>query len=255
MSREQKDRLLFNGIANNYSKKDLILSSSLAREAQLNFALARYLENNQSLGTIVDIGCGIGAPARYLSGCYDHYIGIDQSVALIDCAKNFYRDFTNTSFYAENIKATKIESNVADFILSIGALHHMSELDKVFEKLVNIAKPDAIMIIIEPQSGNPVINLMRWIRGWVDKEYSREQISFSETNLKKLLDRHCLTDIKFTYQGYLSTPFAQVIVSSNIAIVTLSKWAIKLDQLLQSHLKGKLRKMSFNIIVTAKFPR
>jgi len=123
------------------------------------------------------------------------------------------------------------------------------------ENLVKIAKPDADFVVIEPQNANPIIQSMRWLRGKIDKGYSEEQIFFSEEELTSLFSRHGLTDLKISYQGYLSTPFAQVVIPPQFITLPLSRLSIRIDEWLQNHLKWGLEKLSFNIIITGKFKK
>lgn len=253
MTREHEDRLLFDRIAAKYAHKDVAVSSALARKDQLLTAMRQAADGSARWGTIVDVGCGVGAPAHYLQGHYQEYIGIDQSAEMIEAAKIFNRDMPQARFLADNVKETHVPPHSADVILSIGALHHMTELDKVMESLVSIAKPGAKFVVIEPQNGNPLIQFMRGVRGLVDKAYSREQIFFSEAELVDLFTRHGITQLKITYQGYFSTPFAQVIASSNVLLVALSRLSVRMDNWLHIHLRGPLQKLSFDIIITGVF--
>ena len=254
MTRENRDQLLFDAIATQYARKDIALSSALARKNQLATAMRLIPQENGQWGTIVDVGCGIGAPAKYLHGQYQRYIGIDQSPEMIEAAIVFNRDHPQATFLADNIKETQLPRNTADVILSVGALHHMSDLDKVMESLAAIAKPGAALVVIEPQNANPLIQMMRWIRGLIDKGYSREQVFFSEAELADLFNRHGISHMQIRYEGYVTTPFAQVIASSNAVLAAFSKLAIQVDNWLQNHLRGPLQRLSFNIIITGLFP-
>ncbi|MBI5936189.1 MAG: class I SAM-dependent methyltransferase [Chloroflexi bacterium] len=254
MTREHEDRLLFDRIAQKYARKDVAISSALARKDQLLTAMRQAEGEAAAWGTIVDVGCGVGAPAQYLQGRYQKYIGIDQSSEMIEAAKIYNREMTDASFFADNVKETQLPSHSADAILSIGALHHMTELDKVMHSIVSIAKPNAKFVVIEPQNGNLLIQFMRWVRGLIDKGYSREQTFFAEYELVDLFTRHSITQLKISYQGYFSTPFAQVIASNNKLLIALSRLSIRMDNWLQSHLRGPLQKLSFDIIITGVFP-
>lgn len=254
MSREQEDRLLFDRIAQKYARKDVASSSALARKDQLLTAMRQAADSSVPWGVIVDVGCGVGAPAQYLQGTYQKYIGIDQSPEMIDAAKIFNCEIAQAEFFADNVKESQLPPRSADAILSIGALHHMTELDKVMKSLIAIARPGAKFVVIEPQNGNPFIQLMRWLRGLIDKSYSREQVFFAESELVDLFTRHGITGLKISYQGYFSTPFAQVIASSNPLLVSLSRLSIRIDNWLQTHLGGPLQKLSFDIIITGAFP-
>jgi SAM-dependent methyltransferase len=255
VTREQADRALFDRIASRYARKDSIASSSLARKSQLLFAVRPVLDELPNLGTVVDIGCGVGASARYLAGHYERYIGIDQSEEMIRAAIAFNRGNPRVEFIAENAKSRDLPQNVADVILSDGALHHITGLEDVMDSLVRIAKPGAFLVVREPQNGNPFLQAMRWIRGIMDPSYSREQIFFSEGDLRDLFVSHGIMDLAVEFQGFLATPFAQVVMYPQALIVLLSRAAIQVDSWLNAHLPGPLRKLGFNIVLVGRFSR
>ncbi len=129
MTIERADRDLFDRIAGRYARKDCVVSSSLARKSQLLSAIKPVLDELPVLGTIVEIGCGAGASAKYLAGRYERYIGIDQSEEMIKLARVLNQGNASAEFIAESVKSKNLPQNVADVILSIGALHHMTQLD------------------------------------------------------------------------------------------------------------------------------
>jgi SAM-dependent methyltransferase len=251
--REQADQALFDDIAARYARKDAVPSSALARQAQLLSAIKPLLDRSLNLGTVVDIGCGIGAAANYLRGHYERYIGIDQSPEMIARAKVFNRHCHQAEFLAENVKSRALLTDVADLVISIGALHHMTDLDGVMHALIGIAKPGAHLVVIEPQNGNPLIQMMRWIRGIVDTSYSTEQIFFSETDLRALFTDHNLGNLVVDFQGFFTPPFAQVVMQPQTLTVPLCRAAIRADAWLHRHLPRWLGRLSFNIVATGQF--
>ena len=255
MTVEQADRDLFDRIASHYARKDSVVSSSLARKSQLLFAIKPVLDELPTLGTIVEIGCGVGASAKYLAGHYERYIGIDQSKEMIKAARVFGQDNSRVEFIVASAKSKNLPQNIADVILSVGALHHMTQLDEAVESLVKIAKPGAFLVAREPQNGNPFVQMMRWMRGKVDSSYSRNQVFFSQQGLRDLFAKYGITDISVEFQGFLTPPFAEVVMYPQILIASLSRAAIKIDSWLNMHLPGFLRKLSFNIVVIGRFTK
>ncbi len=231
-------------------QKDIVQSSALARKSQLLAAMQPVLAKRENVGTIVDVGCGIGAPGLFLNGRYTHYIGLDQSVEMIAAGKQFNQTVPNVTLIINNVKESSVPDNSADLILVIGALHHMTGLDDVMQSMMRMAKPGADFVVIEPQNGNPLIQLMRWVRAKIDAGYSEEQIFFSEQELVELFQRHGLQNIDIAYHGFLATPFAQVIINPQFISVPLSRFAIWVDHWLNHQLRGPLRKLSFNIVLT-----
>ena len=253
MNREIKDQALFDAIAAKYAQKDITPSSSIARKGQLLAAVNPLLSQSSQLGTVIDIGCGVGAPAQYLDGLYQRYIGIDQSEEMIRAATIFHQTRGDTEFLSTNIKTVPLADSIADVILSVGALHHMSDLDAVMSSLVRLAKPGAVLVVIEPQNGNPAIQGMRWLRTKIDPTYSEDQMFFSESQLRNLFTRYGITNLHSTFQGFFVPPFAEVILPPQVLTRYLSHLAIKTDAWLQTYLHHLLKRLSFNIIFTGTF--
>ncbi len=253
IDRERRDQQLFNQIAAAYARKDVTASSVIARQYRVECAVSPILQTRQDLGVVVDLGCGVGAPAKYLHGRYQQYIGIDQSAELIAVAEQFTQELTQVQFKAANAKATHLPDHCADVILSIGALHHMTELEAVIQELTRIARPGAYLAVIEPQNGNPLIQGMRWLRARLDGSYSEEQIYFAAPDLVSLFRQQGLTDLQVRYVGYASTPFAQVILNPQTLTVPLSRSAVHIDRWLTAHLPAGLRRLSFDVAVHGRF--
>jgi len=251
---EESDRALFNTIAASYARKDIVRSCSLARRYQLLFAVEPVLRCLGVIDTIVDVGCGVAAPAQYLKGHYRRYMGIDQSEKLIAIARVFNKGNDRAEFAAGNIRSMNLQKAIGDVVLVVGALHHMIGLDNVMESLIQLSKPGGFLVVVEPQDGNPVIQSLRFLRGIVDPSYSREQHFFSRQELVTLLARHGLCDVETVYQGYLSTPFAQVVFPWQGLATPLSKVAIFMDKGFQRYLPKLVRRLSWNIVVRARFP-
>jgi SAM-dependent methyltransferase len=254
LAQEQRDRALFNRIAGRYARKDIVQSSALARRNQLQMALQPILAQTKSLGVIVDVGCGVGAPAKYLAGRYDRYIGIDHSAELVKAATLVHDGNPNVEFIAADIQDVNLPPHTADLILSDGGLHHMPDLDAVMTRLRQIAKPGAWFVAREPQNGNPFIQAMRWLRGRLDGDYSTEQQFFSESQVRELCRRHGLQQVDVSLQGFFIPPFAQIILNPQAIAVPLSRLANRLDNTLNTYLPRPLRRLSFNLVVIGRFP-
>ena len=82
-AREDRDRALFDDIAEQYAKKDTVEATRAPRRYQLEFALAPVWSQIPPNPTIVEVACGFGASAQYLAGRYGQYIGIDYSKQII----------------------------------------------------------------------------------------------------------------------------------------------------------------------------
>ncbi|MCF6290514.1 MAG: class I SAM-dependent methyltransferase [Desulfobacterales bacterium] len=253
LSREEQDRALYNSIAALYCRKDVVPSSALARKDKLFFALAPVLNLGRSLGVLVEIGCGVGATATYLQGRYDRYIGIDQSEELIIKARLLNSGIPHTEFIAANIKEQDLEPGCADLIFAGGVFHHMTELDRVMDSLRRLARPGAFLVVIEPQNSNPALGFARFVRGLLDPSYSRDQVFFSPAFLRDLFARHGMVNVAVDFHGYFSTPFAEVIMQPQFLFKPLAERAVAVDHRLARSLPPRLRRMSFNVVVSGRF--
>ena len=93
-----------------------------------------------------------------------------------------------------------------------GALHHMTEISKIFSILKRKIDKGTIFIAREPQNANKLFQVARKIRMKIDKSYSSNQIFFSEQQLKDILNKSGMKNIKFCYSGFITPIIAQVIM-------------------------------------------
>lgn len=251
---EERDRAHFDRIAEQYGRKDVIPSCRAAREYQVRRCLADVSPPGGRIGTIVEVGCGIGRAAKYLKGSYDRYVGIDQSERLIEAARVFNAD-CDAEFIAENVKSSDLPRGIGDLVILIGALHHMTEMDAVMEALRRLARPGAWFVALEPNRGNPLIMGMRRVRQRVDSSYSEDQRYFSRRELTDLLARHGLCDVHVDYQGYLTPPFAEVPLRPQFLFAPAARLAAAADGVLDARLPRPFRFLSWNLLARARFPQ
>lgn len=254
MSREARDQAIYDDFAAHHIRKDVLPASAIARRSQLFSALGPELMQAATLGTVLEIGCGVGAPARYLDGRYQQYIGLDHSAQMVRAARDFNGGNERATFIAANARQMPLLPQTADLILSIGAIHHMPELDALMQHLCTIAKPGATLIAREPQRANPLIQGMRWLRARMEDSYSEEQTFFAEAELVDLFERNGLTITAVEYQGFLTPPFAQVVMNPQNITAPLSRAADQADNWLHGHLWPPLKTLSFNLAIRATFP-
>ena len=80
LKRKSKNKIknFFNKIADEYAKKDLIESTSIARKAITIRAIEKILAKKKFGYSFLDVGCGAGTQAfHHLEGLYTKYIGVD----------------------------------------------------------------------------------------------------------------------------------------------------------------------------------
>ncbi len=242
---ENNEIVFFNQIASEYIKKDISLTSKYARKFQLYSLINLYFfyMKKDKLNYIIELGCGSGASSKYLNGKYDHYSGFDYSEAFVEFAKNNYEN-KNTHFDCCNIKDIFVENNSVEFVFGIGVLHHVSEIDEILQAIKKIGNSSTLFGFIEPQASNPFIQFLRIIRKKVDKNYSKEQVSFTKKRIEELFNYHGFEIKKIIYTGYLSTPFAQVIFKPDWFFLPIVKLVVFIDKMIQNYLNNFL---SWNI--------
>lgn len=246
MINEKKDKELFNEIAYQYTRKDIYPVSRYARKFQLESLIE--LTGRDYFNGILELGCGPGYSCVYLKNRYNHFTGIDYSEKFIEIANQL--NLNNTTFLKGNIKNfSNLKIDEYDLILGIGILHHVDDIEKVLNNIKIVCNKNTILAFIEPYSGNPIIQILRKIRKRIDKQYSDEQIFFKKKDIIKLFNENGFSIDKIAYQGYISTPFAQVILKPIILFYPICKFAVCIDKIIQKYLNIPI---SWNIIWTSR---
>lgn len=240
-----KDRDLFDLIAAKYAKKDFYPASRRARKMRL-FQTLRYCRNATDLD-ILEIGCGAGFAAEYLSGTYRSYTGIDYSQELIQYALSRHTR-PNVTFHARDFYRF-FPTQSYDSIFMIGVLHHMTDIPAAVNKCYSLLKPGGCLVVNEPQSANVLFHALRKIRTKIDRSYSDEQEELTEVQLMSLFRQAGLTHVCSLQQGFFSTPFAEVVIPPQVLSNLMSHLACSLDAILEDFPYGFLKKISWNIIV------
>jgi len=252
-AQQSKDHELFDRIAQDYVKKDVVQSTAIVRKHRLITCMDFLPDKKKNLGTIIEIGCGVGAPSWHLEGYYDRYIGIDYSEELIKQAK-----LQKTSDRVTFIVADVLNLNMnlkGNLIFADGVLHHIPDLDTLMKSLKGVAMPGAYFVAREPHRMNPVVQFLRWIRKKVDASYSKEQRFFKPSELVDLLKRNNFEDISYKFIGFFSTPLGEVVLKPQWFFLRVSKLAILVDSLFDKILPNFLKFISWDVVVRAKFPQ
>jgi SAM-dependent methyltransferase len=252
-SAQSKNLELFNKVASDYAKKDIVPSTALVRKHRLITCLDSLPSTKKSFGTILEIGCGVGAPSWHLEGYYDRYVGVDYSEKLIEQAELQKRN-DKVTFIVADLLNLNIDLK-ADLIFADGVLHHITDLDILMKSLKSVVMPGAYFVAREPHRTNPIVRFLRWIRKKVDASYSEEQHFFKPSELVDLLKRNDFEDISCKFIGFFSTPFGEVILKPHWLFLRISKLMVLIDSFLEAILPHFLKSMSWDVVVRAKFPQ
>lgn len=245
---EKKDRELFDGIVDQYCRKDLVASSRIPRQYRLLRTLS--VIPWRSGFKVLEVGCGCGYSADYLSGVYAEYTGVDYAKRLIEYARKF-NSRENVRFEAVNINDFDPYERM-DVVFMIGVLHHADEYEKCFERILGMVKPGGWLIVNEAQSGNFLVQFARKIRTFLDTGYSRDQRPFSYKQLKELFEKHGLENVTIVPQGILSAPLAEVVLKPVFIFKVIALVLVFLDKCLENAFGAALRHASWNLIAAGR---
>ena len=245
--RESDDKKLFDDIAANYVKKDLTTYCRVARKLRLVQSLKGI---QQPIKKILEVGCGAGFSVDYLKGKFINYTGLDYSENLIKYAIK-HNSATGVKFECLNINDFNTELKF-DVVLMIGVLHHMPKPENVIKSLSRILAPDGIIVVNEPQAGNPLIGLLRKIRKKIDDNYSTDQVEFTKDEIYSMFEK-CGYEVKTFSQGVLSTPLAESRILPGFIGIPLAWVTVILDPLLEKILSIlSIKKLTWNVVVHAR---
>jgi ubiquinone/menaquinone biosynthesis C-methylase UbiE len=209
--REAAERLHYNTHAAAKAGRDLVDSCRIARQYRVREMIEPLLpEGGGSLGTVIDLGCGIGAGALYLGGTFDRYIGYDLSEEMIAIGHEFTRDIPNVELHVANAKDFTLPGEVADVVFIWGSLHHMPEAEVAVKNLYRMLKPGGRVVAQEPRRGNPLFAAVRSIRMKVDDTYSENQEFYTKDDLRRMFTEAGFEEVETKSHGYLIPPLSLV---------------------------------------------
>ena len=122
----------------------------MTRQRQIwnhNYAYHRWISKNVgNRKHILDVGCGNGVLARYLSTAENHVLGIDPSaVSIQNAIKN--NEKSNVSFLQTTFEDFQADGNRFDAIIFVASMHHMNMEDAI-EKAKKLLQRNGILIIV-----------------------------------------------------------------------------------------------------------
>ncbi len=241
----ERDRALFDRIAEGYARKDMVAASRVARKER-TLATLRLLPAS-SHTRILEVGCGAGFASEYLSGQYGAYVGIDPSEELIRIARKHHGAPT-ARFVALDAMAFH-DRRGFDLIFAVGVLHHIPDWETVVRHLSQLLTPGGWLAVNEPQPSNLLVRTARRVRRRVDRSYSGDQKELSATEIADAFRVAGLRSIRCAGQGILSTPFAEVLLRPRRVAHVASCGATSFDRWLERRWPGAARGLAWNIVV------
>jgi SAM-dependent methyltransferase len=115
-------------------------------------------------GNFLEFGCFSGSPSTFLlAENAGAYVGVELSPSAV---KSLNDKFTARGLAHKAVAEavdflTLKEDRKFDLFYAHGVLHHFENPEPLFEKLAALAKPDAMLLFVEPCAVNPVYRFLR----------------------------------------------------------------------------------------------
>jgi len=249
-AREARDREHFDAIAGSLAAKDLAPSSRSARRRRVEQTIAAVPV--ESYDRVLEVGCGAGFASRALRARCRQYIGIDHSRRLIEVAVDKNAD-DGVRFEESSIDDFEPRSRF-DLVFLIGVLHHLEDPARSMATMATWLLPGGYLVANEPQPANPLIRAARRVRSRFDLSFSSEQEEISASGLRGLFAGAGLESVTITPQGFLSTPFAELVLRPFAVMAPLARMACVADGLLEKLPFSWLAGLSWNLIGCGRAP-
>jgi ubiquinone/menaquinone biosynthesis C-methylase UbiE len=99
---------------------------------------------------VLEVGCGIGVLSSYLSEKYEWEVtGIDLDPEQIERAQNEHRESKYLKFIEADTTKLSFGSSEFDLVLSVDALHHISNRNKAFDEISRVLKPNGFYVLVD----------------------------------------------------------------------------------------------------------
>ncbi|MDC2998498.1 class I SAM-dependent methyltransferase [Candidatus Pelagibacter sp.] len=103
------------------------------------------IDKSKSVG--IDIGCGSGRWAYFISEKTSKLILLDASSSALEVAKKNLEKKDNVSFLNQSVGEIKITDNSIDFAYSLGVLHHIPDISNGLREINRIIKPGSPLLL------------------------------------------------------------------------------------------------------------
>ncbi|MEW5939664.1 MAG: class I SAM-dependent methyltransferase [Chloroflexota bacterium] len=96
----------------------------------------------------LEVGCGLGDFARFISRRADHVLALDLSPEMIRVARERSMDYSNIEYVIADATEYDLPPNKFDFVSSFMTLHHMP-IEAIYEKVASTVKPGGTLIVFD----------------------------------------------------------------------------------------------------------
>ncbi len=181
---------------NPYQYEDLLVRSNDLYANTKYQILHRHLKGKKGLH-ILNAGCGSGELSLQLAAAGHRVLGIDPAPDYIDLARrNAERiGVANCSFLVSAIEDFHADE-AFDCVVATNVLEHIEDDSTAFEKLVQLVKPDGLILITVPAG--------QWLFGYHDVELGHYR-RYSRSRLRRLVSGWCRVEA-LRYFGFSLIP-------------------------------------------------
>jgi ubiquinone/menaquinone biosynthesis C-methylase UbiE len=152
--KKQVQRDYYNATAAKYDAWHTETESAKIVDAWNFVNLKKFLKNNK-VNKSLDVACGTGRLTNSLLQVSEEVYGIDLSEEVLNIAKQKY---PQVNFTLGEVVNLPYQDNFFDLVVINGSLHHFFAMNKTFQEIYRVLKPEGKFIIL----GEPNANYHRW---------------------------------------------------------------------------------------------
>src|SRR5690606_22057760 len=106
---------------------------------------------------VLDVGCGVGTIALYLSDFSRLVVGIDLSKRAVDIANAAAKatNSTNAKFYCAEMRSF---NGIFDLVIATEIIEHIPNEDDFLKKIYNSLTPQGLLILSTPLTDTILVN-------------------------------------------------------------------------------------------------
>jgi ubiquinone/menaquinone biosynthesis C-methylase UbiE len=173
--------------------------SSIVSNGRMTKATVEVIRLNDTIRSVIDIGCGDGTYTAELQGQLPHinFTGFDPASVAID---NAAQKFPQCSFWVGDVlDASTFPKEQYDLAIIRGVIHHLPTQSKAIKNAALLSKR---VLIIEPNGNNPIV---KWIEQHSQYHIKHEEQSFTTEFIENICREN---GFKVTYSTYIGfVPF------------------------------------------------
>jgi len=143
---------------------------------------------------ILDVACGVGYGARYLSDAGNRVIGVEIDSESITYAQKRYSSSGQPLFVQSDATVLGINSDIFDVICAFETIEHIRDVDGFLGELKRVLKPNGLFIVSTPIVGETNIS--------PDNPFHNQE--WNPTDFKHLLAQYFI-DVKVFSQSRRQT--------------------------------------------------